>query len=182
MTRFSQGEKPEEKPPWTLADGLSDRARAIDSEVKAWEHAHPAPEVKRPSELKRGSGLRLIHRFGIAVCMRRPGVRSRSKRFLARSCERICGYLVIMERGQKLVKCHGCGQRIWVKYTDVVFQHDDLRVIKDTIQYFREWRGRRPRAIVGLALFNGWAMRAEEKLAMRAFYAYMPWNLPNFRG
>lgn len=177
MTEFSQGDKQEEKPPFEIVDGRNERAVALDGVVSVWAQAHPAPEVKRPSELRRGDGLQLTHKFGIAVCPRRQGVRSHSKRFLAKSCARPCSYLTIVRNGMKLPRCQGCRARVWVNYEDVVFQHDDLRVIKGVIQDFRAWRGRNPRAIVSPALFNTWARRIGEKLTMRTFYDYLPWNL-----
>lgn len=173
--------KTEEIPtPWVKVDGRSERIKAIDSQIAShaarWFQTHDTG-TKRQSEFKREDGLHLVKKFGIAVCMRRPMIRRRSGHTIPRSSEDICGYLIPIKNGEKLPMCRGCHKRVWIKYDDIVFQHDDLRVIKDTIQNFRAWRGRHPRVIVGLALFNGWARMAEEKLAMRAFYAYMPWNL-----
>lgn len=182
MTKFRQGEAEEEEPSFKIIDGRSERTQAIDTEIRVWYLKHPAPEVKRPSELKREDGLRLVKKFGIAVCPRRLGVRNRSKRFPARSCVRPCSYLTVAKNGAKLPRCQGCRARVWIKYNDVVFQHDDLRVIKGTIQNFRAWRGRHPRAIVSLALFNRWAWRVEEKLTMEVFHDHLPWNLKNFSG
>lgn len=177
MVRLSNGDNENDVPPWALMDGRSDRARAIDAEIRAWDLAHPAPEVKRPSELKRSDGLQLTHRFGIAICVSRQGVRRRSSRFVPGSSVGICGYLLIIRKGGKLPRCGGCHKRVWVKYGDVVFQHDDLRVVKGVIQDFRGWRGRNLGAIVSPALFNMWARRIGEKLTMRTFYDHLPWNL-----
>ena len=181
MTRISQGEKLEEEPPFEIVDGRSDKIRAVDSYIGAYAASHGV-ESKRPSELKREDGLQLVKKFGIAVCPRRPGVRNRSKRFPARSCVRPCSYLTVVKNGVKLPRCRGCHARVWIKYNDVVFQHDDLRVIKGTIQNFRAWCGRHPRAILSPALFNRWAWRVEEKLTMGVFHDHLPWNLENFSG
>lgn len=177
MVRLSQGEAEEEKSPFEIIDGRNERTKEIDTEIRVWYLKHPAPEVKRPSELGRGDGLQLTHKFGIAVCIGHQGVRSRSKRFLAKSCARPCSYLTIVRNGVKLPRCRDCRARVWAKYEDVVFQHDDLRVIKGVIQDFRAWRGRNPEAIVSPALFNTWARRIGEKLTMRTFYDHLPWNL-----
>jgi len=85
--------------------------------------------------------------------------------------------LIIVENGEKLPRCKRCGGRVWVKYRDVIFQHDDLRVIKGVIQDFRAWRGRNPQTILSPALFNRWARRAEEKLVVKTFYDRLPWRL-----
>jgi len=166
-----------DEPPFTIVDRLSERTRAIDTEVRVWHQKHPAPEIKRPSELKRGDGLQLVKKFGIAVCTRRPGVRSRSKRFPAKSTARPCGYLVIVKNGEKLPRCNGCGGRVWVKYRDVIFQHDNIHIIKSVVQNFRAWRGRHPQAMVSPVLFNMWGKRVEEKLSIRVFYHHLPWRL-----
>lgn len=189
MVRFSQGEKLEGEPPWTLVDGLSDRARAIDTEVGVWAQAHPAPEVKRPSELKRADGLRLTHKFGIAVCVSRQGVRRSSSRFVPRSSAGICGYLIVVTDGEKLPRCNGCKKRVWVKYEDVIFQHDSLEVLKVVVSSIKGWQGcGKRRSLISLPTpkISEWARRAkkriEERTSVELFYNYLPWNLPNFRG
>lgn len=133
MVRLSQGEIADEEPPFEVVDGRDARARGIDAEVEAWHRAHGTYDVKKPSELKREDGLQLMRRFGVMVCTRRPRVRSRSRRFPARSCGRPCGHLIIVRNGEKLPRCGGCGGRVWVKYGDVIFQHDDLRIIRRII-------------------------------------------------
>lgn len=189
MVRFSQGDDGGDVPPWTLVDGRNDRARALDGVVRAWVLAHPAPGVKRPSELKRKDGLRLTRKFGIAVCARRQGVRRCSSRFVPRSSVGVCGYLIVVKNGEKLPRCNGCKKRVWIKYEDVIFQHDSLEVLKVVVSSIKGWLGcGKRRSLISLptSKINEWARRAENRIEERRgvglFYKYLPWNLVNFRG
>ncbi|NVM57954.1 MAG: hypothetical protein HWN51_07540 [Desulfobacterales bacterium] len=178
MVRFSQGDNEGDEPPWALVDGRNDRARALDGVVRAWELAHPVPEVKRPSELKRKDGLQLVKKFGVAICMRRPGVRRRSSRFVPNSTTGICGYLIVVKKGEKLPRCGGCGKRVWVKYGDVIFQHDDPEVARIIIQSLKGWQGRgKTIDRLPVAKMGAWARRAEERIGVGLFYKFLPWNL-----
>ena len=184
MVRLSQGDNEKDEPPFTVVDGRNERAVALDEVVGAWAQAHPAPEVKRPSEIGRGDGLQLTHRFGIAVCIGRQGVRRRSSRFVPRSSVGICGYLIVVRRGEKLPRCGGCHRRVWVKYEDVIFQHDRLEVLKVVVSSIKGWQGcgkRRSLFSLPTPKINEWAARAEKRIEDRAmvrrFLGLMPWNL-----
>lgn len=186
MARLSQGEAQDE-PPFKIVPMLSDRARGLDQEVRACEQAHPISEVERPSELKREKGLQLIKRYGIAICTRRPGVRRRSGRLEQNSIIEICGYLNVMRQGEKLPMCGGCGERVWARLEDVIFQHDNLKVVKTIVSSVKGWQGRGGEIYrLPTSKLREWARRHEKRIEGRVevehFFAHMPWNLTNFRG
>lgn len=169
-----------------LVDGRSDKIRAVDSCIGAYAAGHGV-EPKKPSELKREDGLRLVKKFGIAVCTRRSMVRRQSGHTTPRSSDEICGYLIVVRNGEKLPRCNGCGHRIWVRSEEVIFQHDNLKIVKMVVSSVKGWQGRGGEIYrLSMSKLNNWAGRSEKRIEGRAevkhFFDHMPWNLANFSG
>ncbi|GAJ22612.1 unnamed protein product, partial [marine sediment metagenome] len=125
--------RPGETGPGTvISDDMGTAYRWMDRQPRKPRRGRN-PIGERPSELARAAGIQLTKKFGVVICKRRPGVLNRSGRFPAKSCATPCGGSIIVKRGEKILWCRKCGARVWVKPRDIVFQHDDLRVIKRII-------------------------------------------------
>lgn len=179
---FKLKSRRERMPSFAIIDGRDNRARRIDQEAEAWGRVYQVNKLKKPSEFKRENGLQLRCKFGIAVCTRHLGVRRRSGRFIPNSITGICGYLNVMKQGEKLPRCGGCHKRVWARLEDVIFQHDNLKVVKMVVSSVKGWQGR-GRQIYRLPMskLNEWARRSEKRIEGRTevkhFVAHMPWNL-----
>ncbi|MBA7665815.1 hypothetical protein ES703_73889 [subsurface metagenome] len=169
-----------------LVDGRSDRAKGIDQEAERLGRVYRVNDPDKPRESKREDGLRLVKKFGIAVCTRQ-GVRRRSGRSVPNTNSEICGYLILIKNREKLPRCKGCGKRNWVRGEEVIFQHDILEVVETVISALKGWQGRgKTIDRLPVAKMGEWARRAEgrleEKAEVKSFHDHLPWNLPNFGG
>lgn len=158
-----------------ISDDLGKAYRWIEKKPRK-PRGDSNPPGQRPSELARGQGIQLTKKFGVMICKRRLGVRNRSRRFPAKSCEGPCGGSIIVKRGEKILWCRKCRARVWVNPHDIVFQHDDLQVIKRIIAGIHGWRGS-GRPFVPTLYFKSWERRAEAKIEMDVFHDHLPWNL-----
>lgn len=143
------------------------------------------PEGQRPSELRRKIGTRSRKRLGLYQCLNRGSKevahRYRFYKRNSRTLAKPCDWLIISEPGEKYPHCTKCGRRVWVVDRMPLYEHDDLHVLREMIQYFRAWRGRNPHATISIQRFSEWGERIEQRLTVQRFYELLPWHLKNFR-
>jgi len=183
-----------DEPLFEIVDGLSERTREIDAEVRIWQSKHPVPEVKRPSELARKRGTQIGKKYGLTVCLSRGGKtsppprRGPTRRDSVRTTAPTCGYLIRFKRGQRTARCARCGRRIWLAghpwrnnpTYPLLFTHDDPEVIGRIIAGIRGRWGR-GKFFIPTWLFTEWAERAERKRDAELFRSLLPWNIREAR-